>query len=62
MLKRNGKLMIVEWKNADLPFGPIEEHRVKIEAIKNNANNLGLQLVDEFDAGQYHYGLLLKKL
>lgn len=62
LLKRGGKLLIVEWKPTASPFGPPIEKRVKIESIKAAAPKVGLNIQDEFEAGPYHYGLILIKL
>lgn len=62
LLKKNGKLVIVEWKNIAAPFGPPPEERVKKELIDNAAKKLGLRPEDEFEAGPYHYGLIYVKL
>lgn len=62
MLKKNGKLFIVEWKNTSSPLGPPVEERVNIESLKNGARKLGLDLEEEFEAGQYHYGVIFTKL
>lgn len=62
LLKRGGKLLIVEWQNSDLPLGPAPERRVKIESLKTAAPKIGLDLQAEFAAGPYHYGLILSKL
>lgn len=61
MLKTNGQLLIVEWKNIDSPLGPKIETRVNKEAIKEAAPKLGLTLESEFEAGPYHYGLIFHK-
>lgn len=62
MLKKDGKLLIVEWDNMASPLGPPLQERVKAESILAAAPKLGLKLEDEFEAGQYHYGLLFTKL
>ncbi|RLC38265.1 hypothetical protein DRH27_02675 [Candidatus Falkowbacteria bacterium] len=62
MLKKGGKLVIVEWKNAALPFGPPIEERVKIDQLKKGVQKLGLKLEEEFFAGQFHYGLIFIKI
>lgn len=62
LLKRGGKLLIVEWANADSPLGPISEKRVKLESLKTAAPRVGLEVKDEFIAGPFHYGLILTKL
>jgi ubiquinone/menaquinone biosynthesis C-methylase UbiE len=62
LLKRGGKLLVAEWKNSAIPFGPPPEERVKIDSVKNTAKKMGLLLDNEFDAGQYHYGVLFTKM
>lgn len=62
LLKRGGKLLIVEWKNMDLPLGPAPEKRVKLESLKSVIPKIGLNITEEFEAGPYHYGLVLTKL
>lgn len=62
LLKKNGKLVIVEWKNIAAPFGPPPEEKVKKELVDNAAKKLGLRPDDEFEAGPYHYGLIYVKL
>ena len=62
MLKRGGKLLIVEWGNSDSPFGPSLEKRVKLDSLKAAAPKIGLDIEEEFSAGPYHYGLILIKL
>ena len=62
MIKKNGKLIVVEWKNIASPFGPPVEERVKADLLKSAAKKLGLELEEEFGAGQYHYGMVFVKL
>lgn len=62
LLKRGGRLLIVEWKNMDLPLGPAPEKRVKLESLKSAIPKIGLNIVEQFEAGPYHYGLVLIKL
>jgi len=62
LLKRGGKLLIVEWKQISLPLGPAPEKRVSLESLKTAAPKLGLSLNEEFEAGPYHYGLIFTKL
>ena len=62
MLKQGSKLIIVEWRRVDIPFGPPVSERVKKNSLINGASKLGLKFVDEFIAGQYHYGLIFEKV
>lgn len=61
MVKGGGHLLVVDWKPVDSPFGPPKEQRVSAETIKQYAATVGLSVVEEFDAGEYHWGLLLRK-
>lgn len=62
MVRPGGKLIVADWKpNVSAPLGPVEEMRVHPEEIKKTAADLGLHLVDEFDAGPYHWALVFVK-
>jgi len=61
LLKKGGRILVVEWEETSLPFGPPPEKRVKVEQLKKVAEKLGLKIEEEFDAGEYHYGVLFKK-
>jgi len=62
LLKRGGKLLIVEWKSTDIPLGPKPERRVNVDSLKTAIPKIGLTIKEEFEAGPYHYGLILTKL
>lgn len=61
ILKNGGKLLVVDWKPTAAPFGPPTKDRRPSEATKADAAQLGYKLEKEFDAGQYHYGLIFMK-
>lgn len=61
LLKSGGKLMIVDWKKTGAPFGPPTKDRPDPEKIKLLAQKNGFSLVEEFEAGPYHFGLLFTK-
>jgi len=61
MIKLKGALMVIDWKNVPSAFGPATVDRVSQDAIKAIASQINLRLIEEFDAGHYHYGLLFKK-
>lgn len=61
LVKRAGKLLIVDWKNIGAPLGPKMELRVNPEKIKELCDVFGLKLEQEFEAGQYHFGLIFRK-
>lgn len=62
MVRPGGKLVVVDWKpGSNAPLGPEESRRVHPAEIKQTASELGLKLIDEFDAGEYHWGLIFVK-
>jgi ubiquinone/menaquinone biosynthesis C-methylase UbiE len=62
LLKKNGRLLIAEWKSTAIPFGPPLDVRVKQDLLELAAQKLGLLLVEEFEAGDYHFGLIFEKI
>lgn len=62
IVKKGGRLVVVEWKNIAIPFGPPAEDRVSKEQLEIAAKKLGLNLESDFNAGQYHYCLIFMKL
>lgn len=62
MMKKGAKLMVVDWKETDLPFGPPLSDRVNAENLKKAGEKLGLRLDDDFSAGLYHFGLIFSKI
>jgi ubiquinone/menaquinone biosynthesis C-methylase UbiE len=59
VLKQGGKIIFVDWKKSD-KFGP-RGRCVLPEDVKKLAQDLGLAVEKEFDAGIYHYGIILVK-
>ena len=62
LLKNNGKLVIVDWKENYLLFGPKIEYRLKTEALRQAAPKLGLTIIEEFEVGTQYHAFILKKL
>jgi len=62
MMKKNSRLMIVDWKETKLPFGPPPSDRVNVENLKKAGEKLGLRFDDDFSAGAYHFGLIFTKI
>lgn len=61
LLKPEGKILVIDWEQNNSAFGPPQIDRVKPEKIKVVASQLGLRLIDEFEAGRNHYGLIFQK-
>lgn len=60
VLDKDGRIVVVDWY-PDSSFGPQIEQRVDAAHIKKIAQILNLKLVDEFEPGRYHYGLIFTK-
>src|SRR4030042_812527 len=61
MIKPTGKLLCVDWKHIPVAFGPANEDRISKDQIKEIGSLLNLILLQEFDAGHYHWGLVFRK-
>lgn len=61
LLKPGGKLLIIDWKKNNTPFGPIITDRISQVFIKEAAIKLNLILDKEFEAGNFHFGLIFIK-
>lgn len=61
LLKSHGKLMIIDWNNSQTTFGPPVELKINPEKVEQYARELNLKLVDRFQPGTYHFGLILEK-
>ncbi|MDD5145509.1 MAG: class I SAM-dependent methyltransferase [Candidatus Pacebacteria bacterium] len=59
VLKPTGKILIADWKK-DASFGP-KEGRVSSDEIEKMAKDLDFKVEKRFDAGLYHWGLILVK-
>lgn len=59
VLKRGGKILIVDWKKG-ASMGP-KGKEVLPEEVEKIAKELGLKSEKEFEAGLYHWGLIVVK-
>jgi ubiquinone/menaquinone biosynthesis C-methylase UbiE len=60
VLKNNGIILIVDWEK-DAPVGS-KEGRVSLEEVKEMAGRVGFSSEKEFKAGNFHWGLILRKI
>ena len=60
ILKRKGKIAVVDWTDSFNNFGPHPDCIIPKEHIISWFNGNGMMLDKEFSAGDYHYGLLFK--
>ncbi|MCK9438954.1 MAG: class I SAM-dependent methyltransferase [Patescibacteria group bacterium] len=61
ILKPGGKVLLVEWNEKDSPFILSSVNKVSRDEIKRLSSFLNIKIEDEFQAGEYHYGMLLSK-
>ncbi|MEK7167234.1 MAG: methyltransferase domain-containing protein [Patescibacteria group bacterium] len=61
MLKKDGKILIVEWEQTDSLFGPEVKNRISKKTIEKIADENNLKKEEDFKAGKYHYGIIFKK-
>lgn len=59
LLKPEGIALIVDWKQ-DSPVG-IKERAVSFDELKLLLNKFGFKVEREFDAGKFHWAMLIKK-
>lgn len=61
LLKRQGKLLVVEWKPGEFALGPLASERLAQSRLRMMAERIGFQEVRSLAAGDYHYGLIFVK-
>ncbi|PIY96713.1 MAG: hypothetical protein COY66_03310 [Candidatus Kerfeldbacteria bacterium CG_4_10_14_0_8_um_filter_42_10] len=61
LLKKGGRLVIVDWRSIATPFGPALDDRVTEAEIEQIAQELGIKKEKTFEAGPYHYGFVFLK-
>lgn len=61
MLKRNGKLLLIDWSASYSHMGPHPDHIVYKDSARKLAQEAGFVLEKEIDAGSHHYGMILRK-
>ncbi len=61
LLKKGGKLLVVDWLQTDAPMGPPLENRVSSKSLVETAMKCGFETEKEFSAGLYHFGLIFTK-
>ncbi len=61
LTKPGGRILIIEWQACEMVLGPAPEHRLEVERAKEVFHHPELELVQEFEAGDCHYGLLYER-
>ncbi len=60
VINNNGKILIIDWL-PESTLGP-KDKKTSIKEIQKIAKDLDLKLEKQFKAGNYHFGLILKKI
>ena len=61
VIKPGGQIIIIDYLPNTLRLGPVEKMRISAEIIKPLAQSAQLELVREFKAGDYHWGMVFRK-
>jgi ubiquinone/menaquinone biosynthesis C-methylase UbiE len=61
VLKRGGKAALVEWEISDSPMGPPRESRISRKEAELLFKRIGFSIEKEFEASDFHYGIVFKK-
>jgi len=62
LIKKGGKLIVIDWKKIGVPFGPSVEIRVDPENVIKYATDLNLKLLLQTEFGKYFWGLIFEKV
>lgn len=57
-LARSGKLVVIDWEPEAMDIGPQQDYRISKDDFIKMAEGIGFNLEKEFEAGDYHYGLI----
>lgn len=58
ILKKNGKILLIEWNTDSNILGPHKNHKVDEEQAKKLFEMKGLKVDRIISVGEYHYGIL----
>ena len=61
LLRKGGKLLVVDWQDKDSPIGPSRVERLEKRELVSAARQVGLIFERDFEAGPYHFGLIFIK-
>ena len=61
VLKKDGRALVIEWKNEDSSIGPMMSLRVEKEEVLKIAKEGGWIVAEEINAGKVHYCVILIK-
>lgn len=58
IVKKNGRVSIIDWSESFGGIGPHKDDVFSASAAKAIASQSGFRLIEEFNAGAHHYGLI----
>lgn len=61
ILKKGGKLLLVDWKESFNSLGPSRDTVVTDSMARSLCEQAGFSMKKEFDAGEHHYGFVMVK-
>lgn len=61
VVKPGGRIVIIEYRLQSYGVGPLPELRLDKPVARRLGEAEGLNVVKEFDAGEFHYGLIFEK-
>ena len=61
ILKKRGKFLVVDWKKTNIALGPPIDYRVDQNDVQAIFVSLGAELLENFEAGPYHFGMIFEK-
>lgn len=61
VLRRAGRLMLIDWSGSHGGLGPHEDHVVAQEDARGIFERAGFAHAEDIPAGGYHWGLILRK-
>lgn len=61
LTKRGGRAVVIEWKTTSTPLGPPADKRISKTDAGATFRIPEFALLEEFDAGPHHYGLLFQR-
>lgn len=61
VLKKDGRILVVEWNAQELLFGPAKNSRASREDLIKIVRKYGLGISQEVEAGQFHWGMVVVK-
>ncbi len=62
LLMKNGAAVIIDWRKKLGPLGPADDKMVSAEDVKKWGLEAGLVYQEDFNLGDYYYGVILAKI